>query len=293
MGQYSIKDVETLSGVKAHTLRIWEQRYGFMKPSRTDTNIRYYTDSELRKILNISLLNRNGFKISKIAVMSEAAVRQQVLEIEQAAPTPHNLQDAMVQAMLDFDEKKFEDTLNTALARMQFRQVFSELLFPFLIRAGVLWAVGSIRPAQEHFMSNLIRRKIFAAIDKKVVTPNADSRRFVLFLPEGETHELLLLFTDFVLRDMNHNVIYLGNSVPFDDISYIKEHFKPQYLVSFFTIPLPDSTVQEYVDKLSFHFPEQHLILGGEQLSQQTIILPGNAYKVNSIEELEKVLQQA
>lgn len=290
MGQYSIKDVEVLSGVKAHTLRIWEQRYGFMKPNRTDTNIRYYTDEELRRILNVSLLNRNGFKISKIAVMSDAAVNEEVLHLEKEIHTPDNLLDAMIHAMLDFDEQKFEDTLNTALIKLDFQKVFSELLFPFLIRTGVLWAVGTVRPAQEHFMSNLIRRKLLVGIDNLVVKPNANSKRFVLFLPEGETHELLLLFTEYTLRAYNHQVIYLGNSVPFEDIEYISNHLKPHFLVAYFTVPLQENELQEYIQKLTRAFPKQQLLVGGMQMDVHNIQLGPNAHKVRSLNDLIKAI---
>lgn len=290
MGQYSIKDVEVLSGVKAHTLRIWEQRYGFMKPNRTDTNIRYYTDEELRRILNVSLLNRNGFKISKIAVMSDAAVSKEVLHLEKEVHTPDNLLDTMVHAMLDFDEQKFEDTLNTALEKMDFQKVFSDLMFPFLVRTGVLWSVGTVRPAQEHFMSNLIRRKLIAGIDKLVVKPDENSKRFVLFLPEGETHELLLLFTEYMLRSNNHQVTYLGNSVPFEDIEYISNHLKPHFLVAYFTVPMQENDLQEYIQKLTHAFPNQQLLAGGMQMDIHDIKLGSNAHKVRSMEDFVKAI---
>jgi len=162
MAQYSIKDIELLSGIKAHTLRIWEQRYALLTPMRTDTNIRYYSDEQLKKILNVSLLNRNGYKISRIAIMSDADLKQQVTEITQQHQTPDDLLDALTQSMIDFDETGFEKFLSVAVIKYGFEDAFSRIVFPFLIRTGVLWSTGAVVPVQEHFISNLIRRKIMA-----------------------------------------------------------------------------------------------------------------------------------
>ena len=195
MAQYSIKEVETLSGVKAHTLRIWEQRYHLLTPERTDTNIRFYSDEQLRMLLNIATLNRNGMKISKIAGLEKGALNQEVLKVFESANQPDNLLDSLIHSMLDFDERRFEKTLSDAILKIGFDDAFVKLLFPFLIRTGILWATGAVRIVQEHFITNLIRRKIYVAIDSVFVEPNKQSKKFILFLPEGETHDLLLLFT--------------------------------------------------------------------------------------------------
>ena len=206
MGQYSIKEVETLTGVKAHTLRIWEQRYDFLKPSRTDTNIRYYTDEQLRMLLNIGTLNRNGMKISKIAELGKGELAKEVMNIYEDANEPDSLLDSMVHSMLDFDERRFEKTLTSAILKLGFEQAFTKLVFPFMSRTGVLWATGSVRVAQEHFITNLIRRKVLVAIDAQHIEVTKKTKKFILFLPEGEVHELLLMFTEYLLRKQNHEV---------------------------------------------------------------------------------------
>ena len=266
MGRYSIKEVETLSGLKAHTLRIWEQRYHILKPERTDTNIRYYSDEQLKLILNISTLNKQGMKISKIANLSQSELNKLVQEISNEGATTDILQDGFTRAMIDFDEAQFEKTLSTAIMRHGFETAFIDLVFPIMVRAGVLWSAGTIHASQEHFISNLIRRKISTAIDSQYVKPDAKSKKFVLFLPEGETHELVLLFTEYLLRKRNHHVAYIGNSVPYADIEFIQQAFKPDYLVTFFSIPLSGITVAEYIKNLSNSFPKQKLMIGGKQV---------------------------
>ena len=195
MGQYSIRDVEVLSGIKAHTLRIWEKRYDLLKPLRTDTNIRYYDDSQLRLILNISTLNRKGYKISRIAHMSEREMAEEILRSSDMADSDDQI-EMLVRAMIDFDAAVFEQVISALSTQLGFEETCTRLFFPFMMRTGVLWTAGTIRPAQEHFVTNLLRRKLLAAIDGVQVPVSTHARRYVLFLPEGEYHESLLLYTE-------------------------------------------------------------------------------------------------
>ena len=287
MGQYSIKEVETLSGVKAHTLRIWEQRYDFLRPKRTDTNIRYYTDDQLRLLLNIGTLNRNGVKISKIAEMKEDEMRRQVLKIHEQTCVPDNFLDSLIQSMLDMDEARFEKTLSSAIMKMGFEDTFIKLIFPFMSRTGVLWSTGAIRVVQEHFITNLIYRKICVAVDNQFVEITEKSKRFALFLPEGETHELLLRFTEYLLRKNNHHVTYIGTSLPFDELDFIARKFKPDYLVTYITLPLNDITIDSYLTQLAKSFSNTKIIVGGAQLTNLTTTkLKGHIIPVNSASEL-------
>ena len=289
MGRYSIKEVESLSGLKAHTLRIWEQRYHILKPERTDTNIRYYNDDQLKLILNISTLNKKGMKISKIANLSQNELNKLVEEIANEGGTADILQDGLLRSMIDFDEAQFEKTLSTAVVKFGFEEAFINLVFPMMVRAGVLWSAGAIHASQEHFISNLIRRKISAAIDSQYVKADDKAKKFVLFLPEGEIHELVLLFTEYLLRKRNHNVAYIGNSVPYADIEFIQQSFKPDYLVTFFSIPLNETSVQEYIENLAISFPAQKLIIGGKQVENLTN-LPKNVSVVHTAADLLKVI---
>jgi MerR family transcriptional regulator, light-induced transcriptional regulator len=290
MGQYSIRDIEVLSGVKAHTLRIWEQRYDFLKPNRTDTNIRFYDDEQLKLILNISALNRSGMKISKIACLCNEDLCKEVERLSEVNPGQDTILDSFIRAMIDFDEARFEKALSCSIMKHGFVNTFSELLFPMMARTGVLWSTGAIRPAQEHFISNLIRRKLLAAIDNQFVQKTAQSRRFVLFLPEGETHELTLLFTEYVLREHNHEVVYLGNSVPFEDIEFISQAYAPQYLVTYITVPIQQMGLQQYINNLAGLFPAQTVICGGKQFKMQNVKLPSNASLIYNSHDLLEVI---
>ncbi|MFN8286586.1 MAG: MerR family transcriptional regulator [Chitinophagales bacterium] len=291
MAQYSIKEVEILSGVKAHTLRIWEQRYDFLKPKRTDTNIRYYTDEQLRMILNIGTLNRNGVKISRIAEMRQDELEREVLNVYEGTKEPDIMMDSLVHSMLDFDEERFEKALSSALTRLGFEKAFMELIFPFLIRTGVLWATGSVQVVQEHFISNLIRRKILAATDSIFVKKTATTRKFVLFLPEGETHELLLLFTEFFLRKHNHEVVYIGCSLPMNELSFVIKAFKPDYLLTYITVPPAEMHVEEYLQKLSTGQGKYHVLIGGAQIETLTASLPANCTAIQSLDALVKAIK--
>jgi MerR family transcriptional regulator, light-induced transcriptional regulator len=290
MGQYSIKDVESLSGIKAHTLRMWEQRYDFLKPSRTDTNIRYYSDEQLRLILNVGTLNRNGMRISKIAGLPHDQICKEVERISGQGTGTNELLDGLIHSMLDFDEARFEKTLACAIMKHGFERAFSEIVSPMLNRTGVLWATGTIHPAQEHFISNLIRRKLCAAIDNQYVAKTQNSRRFVLFLPEGETHELILLFTEYILRAKNHHVAYIGNSVPFSDIDFIQNSFKPDYFVIYFTIAPVEMSLNDYLNQIETSFPNQKFMVGGKQIETQKPKIPHNVCVITSTEEMLKAI---
>lgn len=286
MAQYSIKEIETLSGVKAHTLRIWEQRYDFLKPRRTDTNIRYYDDGQLRLILNISMLNRNGFRISKIAEMSDKQLSDAVFKLTENSNEPNTLLDSLIHSMIDFSELRFEKTLSTAIMSLGFEQTFSELIFPFMIRTGVLWSTGVVRPAQEHFISNLIRRKISVAIDNQFVHRNENSRKFILFLPDGETHELMLLYSEYLLRKYNHEVAYIGCSLPFDDIDFINLTFKPDFLLTYITLTPAEMPLHSYLARLSECFPKLKIAVGGSQMQMHQAPVPANIYPILSPQDL-------
>lgn len=291
MAQYSIKEVEILSGVKAHTLRIWEQRYDFLKPLRTDTNIRYYTDEQLRMILNIGTLNRNGIKISRIAEMRQDELEREVLNVYEGTREPDIMMDSMVHSMLDFDEERFEKALSSALTRLGFEKAFIELVFPFLIRTGILWATGSVQVVQEHFISNLIRRKILAATDSIFVKRTAATKKFVLFLPEGETHELLLLFTEYFLRKHNHEVAYIGCSLPIGELSFVIKSFKPDYLLTYITVPTTELPLNKYLQQLSAGGGKYKVLVGGAHLATLDTPLPSNCIGIQSLESLIKVIK--
>jgi DNA-binding transcriptional MerR regulator len=286
VGFYSITELEDLSGIKAHTIRIWEQRYSFISPNRTGTNIRYYDDKDLRLILNISLLKDNGYKISKIADMSEKEMQDAVLSI-----TDKNLKYAdqihtLVLAMVDVDEDRFEKIISTNTLKIGFEKTMINIVYPFLSKIGVLWQTGSINPAQEHFISNLIRRKLIVATDGQLIPNNRLTSKYLLYLPEGEMHEVSLLFADYLIKVRMNRTIYLGQSLPMQDLQQVVEVHNPQYILTIITSCPSGSDVQAYIDSLATMFPQCTILLSGYQVVGQDLELKGNVIIFNRLEEM-------
>ena len=217
MAHYSIKDLERLSGIHAHTIRIWEKRYQLVKPERTNTNIRYYTDSDLKKILNVAVLNRNGIKISNIARLNDLELKEEIIRVTRITDAHDTIVDSMIISMIDLDEFKLEAIIDKSISKIGFKSTVTEVLYPFLDKVGIFWQSGDVNPAQEHFASNIIRQKILSYTDQLPGSFNPKAKRFILLLPEGEWHEIALLFAQYLLKEMNHQVIYLGQSVPYYD----------------------------------------------------------------------------
>jgi DNA-binding transcriptional MerR regulator len=262
----SIKELESLSGIKAHTLRIWEQRYGILKPERTDTNIRYYNNDDLKRILNISLLNHNGYKISKIA---EYSYEQLLLEAEKFLNdfTKESYQiENLTLCLMDLDDDRFEKTVNSSIIHFGFENTIEKILFPFLRQMGNMWQVGMINPAQEHYISNLIRQKLIVGIDKLSPNPIQQPKTILFFLPNDELHEMGLLYTNFLCKSKGHKCIYLGQSVPFEDIVALCKTTKPDKIISIFTSKLKDITLNEYFKQLIDNIPEAEFLFSGRQL---------------------------
>jgi DNA-binding transcriptional MerR regulator len=248
---FSIKDLENLTGVKAHTIRIWEKRYNLLSPQRSETNIRSYGLESLQKLLNISLLNQHGVKISKIANYTEDQLVTQVREISMEKATNSAAMNAFKMAMINYDQALFESTFNQLLAKKSFREIFLEVFLDLLTEIGVLWATNSISPAQEHFISVLIKQKILVNIERFQNGEKRKETTFVLFLPDNEIHELGLLYVHFELLLNGFNSIYLGPSVPMQDLIPIKSKFKNVKFISYFTVYPTHEEGLNYVEQLN------------------------------------------
>jgi DNA-binding transcriptional MerR regulator len=286
VSSYSIKDLERISGIKAHTLRIWEQRYNIISPNRTDTNIRHYSDEDLKSVLNIGILNNCGYKISKIAKMQKEEISASVVEITGNNFDANVQIDNLIIAMTEMDEDRFEKFLSANILRSGFEKTFLEILHPFMVKVGVLWLTNSINPAQEHFISNLVRQKLIAAIDGTVIAGNQETAKCLLYLPENELHEINLLFANLILKKNGFKTIYLGQSVPYSDIKMVCDLHKPEYLITVITCSMSDMSVEEYVHQLSKDFNDQKIVLSGYQFSNSTIKLPSRVKLFNSPKEL-------
>jgi MerR family transcriptional regulator, light-induced transcriptional regulator len=274
MGHYSIRDLERLTGVKAHTIRIWEQRYQLLHPERSDTNIRNYCDHNLKKLISIAILNKNGFRISKIAGMSDEEIASELmLTIE--ADNDSRI-DNLVLAMIEMNEQRFEKILNHSILQQGLEESLIHVVYPFFRKVGLLWLTGSIIPAQEHFISNLIRQKIIVAIDGLDNQPKTDAPGFLLFLPEWEMHEIGLLFYTYLIKKRGFPVIYLGQVVPFEDVKAVYQLKKPSYLLSIFTTGEFSEQIQLYINKLGESFESSRVFINGLQMHEGSFNLPPN-----------------
>ncbi|WP_114748293.1 MerR family transcriptional regulator [Pleomorphovibrio marinus] len=286
---YSIKDLEQLSGIKAHTLRIWEQRYNLLSPKRTETNIRYYDDADLRLILNVALLNEHGYKISKIAKLSTEELKEEVVKLTDRSFTYDDQIHSLTIAMVDLDEPRFEKIISTNILKLGFEETMLNIIYPFLSKIGVLWQTGAIHPGQEHFISNLVRQKLIVAIDGQVYT--GGGKKFLLFLPEGELHEISLLFSCYLLKTSGHQVIYLGQNTPDEDLYAVYKVHRPDFLVSVFTTHPTAEEVQSYINDLSNRYSKSNIWISGYQVLGRDLNIPDNVRVLHYLKEIKEYLQ--
>ena len=288
MSVYSIKDLEHLSGIKAHTIRIWEQRYNLFSPQRTATNIRFYNDDDLKLILNIAFLKNHGHKISKIVEMPDEAMFEEILKINRESKTYEDQINSLTITMIDLNEKLFVEILDQNIAKYGFEQAMMKVIYPFMRKIGILWLTNSINPAQEHFISHLVRQKLISATDKLEI--NEDEPLFLLFLPEGELHELGILFANYMLRSRGLNTIFFGQSVPLNALEEVYHKLNPQYILTAITTSPDPSQVQSYVDSLSKKFIDSKVIITGARIVGSDIKAAKNVQIINQFEDLELII---
>lgn len=233
---YSVAQVETLSGISAHSLRIWERRYDFIKPHRTETNIRYYSDEQLKKLINVGILIRNNFKISKVASMSDEEIHSIVSDLLLQPSTNQEEINALAVSMIDMDEQGFNRLYEAQIAQNGVVKAFTTLIYPFLQHVGVLWGINKTMPAQEHFISNLIRQKLVSATET-LNPPKTDAPKLLLYLLEGEDHEIGLLLANYIAKDLGWKTYYLGANVPTQNIKAVKKQVKPDLMFSMLVSP--------------------------------------------------------
>ena len=287
MGEYKIKDIEVLTGIKAHTLRIWEKRYALLIPERTDTHIRTYSDDELTYLLNISLLNKSGYKISKIAQLSEKEVNDLVWNINFSNDLDKS-GEKLILALIHLNELLFRDTLNDLIKEVGLENTFTNHLIPFLDRIGVMWLVGSITPTQEHFISNLIRQKIISEIDKLPI-PDPKKPPLMLFLPEHEWHELGLLYYQFLLRYKGLNTVYLGQSLPFESALDCIHSLKPKAVITSWLTAVDDEFLVKYFQRLKSELRDIPLYVGGAQVNMKIHLIKDLVVEIKQAKDLNNL----
>lgn len=288
---YSIKDLEKLSGIKAHTIRIWEQRYGILEPQRTKTNIRYYQDEDLKILLNVALLNKNGIKISKIAKMGDQELAEKVAAISEINFEDGTQLDALTISMIEMDEDKFDRIVNTNIEQIGFERTMMEVIYPFLDKLSLLWLTGSINPVQENFISYLIRQKIISAINSTPLNSTQENDKIMLYLPEGERQELSLLFMHYLLKSRNKYVVYLGQDISLADLLDANRIHQADYIFTMITETFAQEPVQDYVDRLAEAFPSTHILLSGYQVVAQDVQATNHITVLRSLDQMLSFIQ--
>jgi len=284
---YKIKDLEKLSGIKAHTIRVWEKRYGLFCPQRTDTKRRLYSDQELIQLLNVCILYNSGIKISHIALMDDFYIQNKVTEVMIGTPL-NSSSEKLLLSLVSIDEQLFSDTLDLLIQKKGLPLTFSNYLIPFLNRIGVMWLVGTIRPCQEHFISNIIRQKVISSYDKLPI-PDKNQEAVLLFLPENEWHELGLLFYNYILRFKKKRTVYLGQSMPYDDLIKCFNLLNPSAVITSWLTIADQKTVLNYFQRLKKDVGDVPIYAGGAQISKYQSSLKDFVIEINSLSDIDNI----
>jgi DNA-binding transcriptional MerR regulator len=289
MNSFTIKDLENLSGIKAHTIRIWEQRYGLLKPKRTETNIRYYSNEELKTILNVALLNKYGFKISHIGRMQPHEVHDRITNLSDARAIQERMVNELVQAMIDLDMDAFERIISEYISSKGIERAVTQIIFPFLEKIGILWQTGHIHPAQEHLVTNVIRQKLIVAIESTGSSVTLQ-KTFLLFLPEGEHHELGLLFMYYLLKSRGAKTIYLGANVPLADVEQVVTLKKPDLAFIHLTGNCSGFNFEKFLGGMQQRVGGITTIVSGQLTQQYKKKVPGCIHFKRSLSEVMEYL---
>jgi methanogenic corrinoid protein MtbC1 len=291
MAVYSIKEISILSGIKAHTIRIWEKRYKMFTPERTDTNIRRYSDSDLKLALNASLLINMGYKISRIANMAEEEISS-IVSKGNKYTSPPPVPEALFISAINFDKESFLNKITESVDQRGLEWTFENLVVPFQKRIGLLWLTGTITPAQEHFASNILREFLIkSSLD---LTPNSQKKEKILFfLPEGEMHELGLLYFNSIANIEGYQTIYLGQNVPIEDVTELALKHNVKYLFTSITMSLPKTELMNFLNAILTSIPEVKLLVTGNLFEQSEDSLPSKIVKISSAEQFRNAIKKS
>ncbi len=293
MNLFSISQLEQFSGIKSHTIRVWEQRYTALTPTRSKGNTRYYDNSQLRRLLNIVSLMESGYKISELCAMPDNklfALLESELQSTLVKENTHEyFVSQLIAASTTFDEVHFEKIFSNCLLRLGMRNTYIQVIYPLLVRMGLMWTTDKINPAYEHFCSNLISRKLYAAIDALPPAQSSNSS-WLLFLPENEFHETGLLFSHYIIRQAGNKVIYLGNNLPFDTLQSAVEEINPDHLFFFLVHHDRMEDSQDYLNKLKKNFSKKQIHLSGNEKLISQLKTGNKIHWIKSVEDLENQL---
>jgi MerR family transcriptional regulator, light-induced transcriptional regulator len=291
MEQYSIHDLDKLSGIKAHTIRVWERRYNIVSPQRTGTNRRRYDDDDLRRIINISILRRNGFRISEIAGFSTEEIEEKVSFLSRDVLRKDTQIDKLVVAMVEHNEKEVNEILFRYMIKGGLEETMTEVVLPFMKRVGLMWQTGSTDIGSEHFISNIFRQKLIASIDSLTPLLKPERKKAILFLPENELHEIGLLFFHYLLKKEGHESLYLGQSSPLSSVVAINKHWKADIIITGLMSGYPDVKADDYIKDLGSMFKREKILVAGELAKTGATRKYKNIFPINSAEDLRAHLR--
>lgn len=293
MSFYTIKDLERLTGQKAHTIRAWELRYALLSPERTDTNIRYYNDEQLKKLLNVCTLMDRGMKISHISRLSKQEITGEIEKIIAGTYQEDTQIEGLIRealsAVTSYNEPLFNEMFSTAVGIMGLKNAYIKVIYPLLVRTGLMWTNDALIPSQEHFLSNLIRQKLFAAIDN-LPLPESSNQTWVLFLNEQEDHEIGLLFASYLLRQHGKKVIYLGARVPYDNLSNVIRTTNPTHIYTFFVRNQLENELEQLVENIILDFDQATLCISGGDEKLMNKIANQDVKFITTVDSLLKAI---
>jgi len=287
---YSINDIEKISGVKAHTLRIWEKRYGIIQPKRTESNIRYFLDDDLKHVLNIALLNKNGLKISKIASMAHDEINRKAAEISDVDVKHEHQLDSLTLSLLELNEFKFNKIVESHIKQSGFETTMLEIIYPLLDKLGLMWLTGSINGAHERFIRAYIRQKTIAAIDKLETSPQ-EQRSFLIFLPISEDHELSILFSQYLIKRRGFGITNLGLNTTLEHVRDACAIAKPDYLYTIINDGNLGMKLEDYIENLKEASNEGQILMSGVQIARHHIKKQSNIHVLSGFTELTQYLE--
>jgi len=285
MNSFTIRDLEKLSGIKAHTIRVWEMRYSFLKPRRTDTNIRVYSNQELKTILDVALLNKYGYKISHINRMDGAEICNRLSGLSQLEAQRDVAVNRLIHLMVDSNIDLFEDAINRHIAEKGIEKTIAQLIFPFLEKIGLLWLTGQTNPAQSYLISNIIRQKLILGIESAINGTMPVSKTFILFLPEGHYHELGILYLHYLLKGRGIKTLYLGANVPVKDLEYVVSLKSPDYIYTHLTTH-NHFNLDRFLQKLHTAVPDVPVLVSGHLVENYKKEPPPNIGFKKSLNEV-------
>lgn len=290
MDQFSISQLSQFSGIKPHTIRIWEQRYNALKPNRSEGNTRYYDGSQLRRLLNIVSLSSTGTKISRLCSMNDEELFRMRLEYEGQAAQNNDFEyfiSQLIAGGMSYDESSFEKTFSHCLLRFGLQKAYVEIIYPLLNRIGLMWSTNNIPPSQEHYISNLLRQKMFTSIDS-MPPVNNEAETWLLFLPENEFHEMGLLFANYFLRSKGKRVIYLGSNVPLSSVDHTMNNLEIKNLLLFMVHRDLSAHIKAYLNELMTVVGKRRILIAGGGILSEDLSKYKNLTLLSSVEDLDR-----